>query len=335
MTLTFLNMRKLGIACVALEFLLILLPGSGGLPRSLKAANQLRQAPGTEAAIRTTYFSKKSTHFRFDHMRSGAIRTANVRWNVQDFAYSLFNPNSEEITVSLKMISDDPKFVFANGQRGTYTKTYHLKPLFGITDNVYICPVFGKPNWPVPSRSNFTGSVEFTSSKPSYCFILHETPAAVSPDLVRAYFKAWDPCEYDEPAVWDGDLNKFVIQYTNYWHDEIHWPVGWYSTLEITNNTSEAMTYTLDHIPYYGGRYNPETRQVVKYKEQVVRLVLKPHEMKKVTLMKLFGWGDQMSDMEGCLLITPGSAADAKAGTSARLLIVPNNSGKPLHTMIR
>ncbi len=50
--------------------------------------------------------------------------------------------------------------------------------------------------------------------------------------------------------------------------------------------------------------------------------------------MKLFGWGDGMSDMEGCLLITPGSASGAESGTSARLLIVPNNSGQPLHPMI-
>ena len=191
-----------------------------------------------------------------------------------------------------------------------------------------------KPNWPVSSRSNFTGAVEFSSSKPFYYFMLHETPEGVSPDLVKAYFMAWDPCEYDEPAVWDNDLNKFVIQYTNYWHDETSWRVGWYSELDIKNNTDQPMTYTLDHIPYYGGQYDPATPQVVKYKEQVVQLTLKPHEMKKVTLMKLFGWGDKMSSMEGCLLITPGHPG-AKSETSARLLIVPNNSGEPFHETIQ
>ena len=260
-------MRKLGIACVALKVLLILLPGPGGLPRSLEAANQPGQAPGTEAAVRTTYFSDKSTHFRFDHMRSGAIRTANGRWNVEDFAFTLFNPHSEEITVNLKMVSDDAEFVFANGQVGTYTRTFHLKPMFGISDNVYICPAFGKPNWPVSSKSNFVGTVEFTSSRPFYCFILHETPAAVSRNLIKAYFKAWDPWESDEPAVWDSDLKKFVIQYTTYWHDETNWAVGWYSTLEITDNTNQPMMYTFDHTPYYGGRYNPTTRQVIKYND--------------------------------------------------------------------
>lgn len=329
-----LNIRKLGILCVALGFVLIFLLRSGGLSLSPKGANQPRQAPGTETAVRTFYFSEKSTHFRFDHMRSGAIRTANGRWNVQDFAYTLFNPNSGEITVNLRMVSDDAKFVFANGQVGTYTKVYHLKPLFGVSENVYICPAFGKPNWPVSSKSNFVGTVEFTGSRPFYCFILHETPVAISRNLIKAYFKAWDPWESDEPAVWDTDLKRFVIQYTNYWHDATHWPVGWSSTLKITNNTNQLMTYTLNHIPYYGGQYDPSTRQVTKYKEQIVHLSLKPHETKSVTLMKLFGWGDKMSSMEGCLLITPSSAAGAESGTNARLLIVPNNSGQLLHPVI-
>jgi hypothetical protein len=322
---------------VALESLLIVLLVCAASPLSAQVTSRPVRASGTEAAVRTTYNREKSTHFRFDHLRAGAIRSAKGWWNVQDFAHSLFNPNSEEITVNLKMISDDPKFVFANGQVGTYTKAYHLKPLFGITDNVYLCPVFEsqnpKPNWPVSSRTNFTGSVEFSSSKPFYYFMLHETPEGVSPDLVKAYFMAWDPCEYDEPGVWDNDLNKFVIQYTNYWHDENTWRVGWHSELEIKNNTDQPMTYTLEHIPYYGGQYDPGTQQVIKYKEQVVPLTLKPHEAKRLTLMKLYGWGDKMSSMEGCLLITPGHPG-AKSGTSAGLLIVPNDSGEPFHAAI-
>ena len=323
---------------VTLESLLIVLLVCTAPQLSAQVAHRTGPASGTEAAVRTRYYREKGTYFRFDHLRAGATRTAKGWWNVQDFAHSLFNPNSEEITVKLKMTSDDPKFVFANGQVGTYTKEYHLKALFGTTDNVYLCPVFeslkSKPNWPVSSRSNFTGAVEFSSSKPFYYFMLHQTPEGVSPDLVKAYFMAWDPCEYDEPAVWDKDLNKFVIQYTNYWHDENSWRVGWYSALEIKNNTDQPMTYTLDHIPYYGAQYEPETQQVIRYKEQSVQLTLKPREMKKLTLMKLFGWGDKMSSMEGCLLITP-SHAGATSGTSARLLIVPNNSGEPFHETIQ
>lgn len=323
---------------VTLESLLIVILVCVASPLPAQVAPRTANASGTEAAVRTTFSRPKNTDFRFDHLRAGAIRTAKGWWNVQDFAHSLFNPNSEPITVNLKMVSDDPKFVFANGQVGTFTKSYSLKPLFGATDNVYFCPVFEsmkpKPNWPVASRSNFNGSVEFSSSKPFYYFMLHQTPEGVSPDLVKAYFSAWDPCEYSEPAVWDNNLNKLVISYTNYWHDETSWRVGWYSLLEITNISDQPMMYTLDHIPYYGGQYDPATPQVVMYKEQVVQLALKPHETKKLTLMKLFGWGDKMSSMEGCLLITPGTGG-AKSGTSARLGIVPNNSGEPFHDTIQ
>ena len=38
----------------------------------------------------------------------------------------------------MKMVSDDSKFVFANGQVGTYTKTYKFRPMQGDTDNIYI-----------------------------------------------------------------------------------------------------------------------------------------------------------------------------------------------------
>ena len=147
----------------------------------------------------------------------------------------------------------------------------------------YSNPSTRSPTGRSASRSNFAGSVEFSSSKPFYYFMLHQTPEAVSPHLVKAYFMAWDPCEYDEPAVWDNDLNKLVISYTNYWHDENSWRVGWYSALEIRNNTDELVTYTLDHIPYYW-RCNTiqEPGKVVKYKEQVVQLTCEAARGEKI-----------------------------------------------------
>lgn len=276
---------------------------------------------------------EKNTYYRFDKLRSGAIKTEKG-WNVQDFATSLFNPNSEEITVIWKMISDDPKFVFANGQVGTYTKTYKLKPMSGVTDNVYMSPIFVplKRDWPVSANTNFTGSAEFSSTKPFYFFMLHETPEGEAADRDDAYFIAWNPCEYDVPSAWDNDLKQFVIPYTNYWHNEKTFQVGWYSALAISNNTDQTVDYTLKHIPYYGILYNPQDSQSTSYKEQVVHLVLQRHEKKNITLMDLYGWSSsQMSAMEGCLLITPDQIEATKSGTTANLLIFPNKSGKPVH----
>jgi hypothetical protein len=80
---------------------------------------------------------EKTTMHRYEKLRAGAIKTEQG-WKVQDFASSFFNPNPEAITVAMKLVSDDPKFLFANGQTGTYTKVYQLRPMRGDTDNIYI-----------------------------------------------------------------------------------------------------------------------------------------------------------------------------------------------------
>ena len=280
-------------------------------------------------------FGEKATIHRFEKLRAGAIKTAKG-WNVQDFASSFFNPNSEEITVTMKMVSDDPKFLFANGQVGTYTKTYKLRPMQGETDNIYIgSPTFGKPEWPVAPMTNFTGSVEFLSSKPFYYYFLRETEVGEAADATDAYFAGWRQWRDNVPTAWDDDLKQFVIPYTNYWHNEKNWPIGWHSMLTLRNGTDQSVTYTLKHIPYYGGQFNPKNGQITRYKEQVVEVVLQKGEEKATTLQELFGWApEQMSSMEGCLLISP-SPIDARSGTVIRFSVPPNESGERLHDGFR
>ena len=280
-------------------------------------------------------FGEKATIHRFEKLRAGAIKTAKG-WNVQDFASSFFNPNSEEITVTMKMVSDDPKFVFANGQVGTYTKTLKLRPMQGETDNIYIgSPTFGKPEWPVAPMTNFTGSVEFLSSKPFYYYFLRETEIGEAADPTDAYFAGWRQWRDDVPAAWDDDLKQFVIPYTNYWHNEKSWPIGWHSVLMLKNGSDQPVTYALKHIPYYGGQFNPKNGQITRYKEQVVEVVLQKGEEKATTLQELFGWApEQMSSMEGCLLISP-SPIDARSGTVIRFSVPPNESGERLHDGFR
>lgn len=279
---------------------------------------------------------KKDTLFRVENLRSGSIKTDNG-WNVQEFAHSFFNPNSDSLTIRLKMVSDDPEFIFANGQVGIFTKTYTLKPEFGTTDNVFISPAFEhyKPNWPVPAGTNYTGSVEFSSTKPFYYYMLHQTPIGEGATIDEAYFAAWNPCEYDEAGVWDSDLDLFVIPYTNYWHNCKIWEVGWNSTLELKNNTDTTVNYTIRHIPFYGAQYNPENGWITRFVEQVVIVPLQENGELKVSLMDLFGWSTtQSASMEGCLYISPDRIEAARNGSSLKLLIVPNESGKALHEAI-
>ena len=82
--------------------------------RSLCAAEPATppQAAATDTASHVVLpagqkLGEKSTLHRFEKLRAGAIQTAQG-WNVQDFASSFFNPTAEEITVTMKMVSDDP-----------------------------------------------------------------------------------------------------------------------------------------------------------------------------------------------------------------------------------
>ena len=278
---------------------------------------------------------EKATTHRFEKLRAGAVKTAEG-WNVQDFASSFFNPTADELIVTMKMVSNDPKFVFANGQVGTYTKTYKLPPMQGTTDNIYIgSPAFGRPDWPVALETNFTGSVEFTATKPFYYYLLRETEVGEAPVAADAYFKGWGAWRDDVPAAWDNDLKQFVIPYSNYWHHETSWPIGWHSVLTLKNTTDQSVTYTLKHIPYYGAQFNPKNGQITRYHDQVVQVALQKGEAKTWALQDLFGWAtDQMSSMEGCLLISPSSIA-AEGGANIRFSVVLNDSGERLHDGIR
>ncbi|MCI0491649.1 MAG: hypothetical protein L0Z07_01785 [Planctomycetes bacterium] len=322
---------KLGIFCLSVAFPALSLCAAE--PTALPAAATDTASHAVLQAGKK--LGGKSTTHRFENLRAGAIQTAKG-WNVQDFASSFFNPTSEEITVTMKMVSDDPKFVFANGQAGTFTKTYKLRPMQGETDNIYIgSPAFVGAPWPVAPKTNFTGSVEFSSPTPFYYYFLRETEVGEAVDATDAYFAAWKPWMDDVPAAWDDDLKQFVIPYTNYWHNEKSWPIGWHSVLTLTNNTDRPVMYTLKHIPYYGAQFNPKNDQTTHYKEQVVQVALQSGEEKKTTLQELFGWSaDSMSSMEGCLLISP-SRLDAKAGTTIRFSVPPNASGERLHDAIR
>jgi hypothetical protein len=255
---------------------------------------------------------------------------------VQDIASSFFNPNPEGLTVTMKLVSDHPTFLFANRQVGTYTKVYQLRPMQGDTDNLYIgSPAFGRPDWPVAPQTNFTGFVEFSSTKPFYYYLLRETDVGEAPDATDAYFAAWKTWGDDVPAAWDQELKQFIFPYSNYWHNERNWPLGWHSVLALKNNGDQPVTYTLKHIPYYGGQFNPKNGQVTRYQEQVVELVLRQGEERKTALQDLFGWApDQMSSMEGCLLVRP-SPREAGAQTTVRLSVSPNTSGERLHDAIR
>jgi hypothetical protein len=313
--------------CFSVYLTVLPLGAAEPAPLPVAAPNTARHAviePGSS-------LGEKARVHRFEKLRAGAIKTEKG-WNVQDFASSFFNPNREPILVTMKMVCDDPKFLFSNGQVGTFTKAYRIRPMHSQSDNIYL----GSPTqsrfcgqWPVGRETNFTGSLEFSSSKPFYYYMLRETEVGLRPDVTAAYFSAWDRWADDVPAAWDDDFKQFVVPYTNYWHNDSDWPVGWYSLLRLKNGTSGPVTYTIRHVPSYGALFDPKRNRVTHYREQVARLSLPAGEEKQVALQDLFGWAaDQMSAMEGHLFILPDR--DAKTETVIHLSVIPNVSGQRL-----
>ena len=138
-------------------------------------------------------------------------------------------------------------------------------------------------------------------------------------------------------GVWDSDLRQFVIPYTIYWQNEkAWWPAAVSSTVTIENATDQPVTYTVTHIPYYGGTYNPKTNEVIHFQKESAQLTLQKAEKKQVPLPELFGWPtDQMYSFEGCLLIAPDAAVAGNAGTTAQLSISAGKSTEPLHDAFR
>jgi hypothetical protein len=64
-------------------------------------------------------------------------------------------------------------------------------------------------------------------------------------------------------------------------------------------------------------------------------MTLQPHQAKTTTLQQLYGWAEnQMSSMEGYLLIRP-DRGDVEDKTFIQFLVVPNESGEPMHDTIQ
>jgi hypothetical protein len=277
-------------------------------------------------------------HF-FSNLRAGVIKT-DKGWNVKDFAVAVMNPNSQEITVTWKLISDDPKFVFRGGSVGTWTRSKTIPPMSGYTYNVYgaYSPAFWAVHDPenevthyaVSRLTNFKGSTEFSSSLPFYVFSGHqfEIQEGTSADPDSGWYSTWNASSFTVPVTWDPDLKQFVIPYTCYWHNVLEFPVGWHSTLFLKNNTDQTITYSIKHVPDYGTLKDPKrVCSAAKYQAQTVEKTLEKGQTLSTTLESLFGWPtDQASMMEGILLIRPNPIIGARK-TLVTSSVVPNTDG--------
>jgi hypothetical protein len=248
--------------------------------------------------------AKAKVH-RYSNLRSGALKT-DKGWKAEDFAIAMFNPNPHPITVTWKLISDDPKFVFQDKRVGLWTKTFHLGPMGNQTYNVY---AYEPSKFPVPPGSHFTGSTEVSAASPFYFYLLPMTKAVEAADAKKAVFEAWWAWDDRVPAVWDADLKQFVIPYTNYWHKHKIWKQGWHSRLVIANGSGRPVKYVIKHYPPDG----------------TVEKSLGSHEKLETWLEDLYGWPKEVEiGVEGYLLIAP-VPIEARKETTLTLHILPND----------
>jgi hypothetical protein len=277
--------------------------------------------------------AEKKTKFEYTHLRAGSVQTPEG-WNFADFALSMVNPNSTPIDVLMTLRSDDPLFHFRDGSTGSWHRSFHMPPLTAMTANVFGTRIFALvnlANFPIREKTNFTGSMELSASLPFYAYAGHdfETHPAVDADEVAAYFKSWDPWGNAVPVSWDGDLHLFVVPYTNYWHNEKSFPLGWHTDLTVTNGSKEFATYHVRHKPHYGGEQDPMLgcNVMVPFVEQTESFVLRPGESFHATLEELYGWSnDATAAMEG-LLTVQVEPESAVPGTTVDVSVLPNTTG--------
>ncbi len=57
------------------------------------------------------------------------------------------------------------------------------------------------------------------------------------------------------PVEWDSDIQRWVIPFTNFYHNDTEWPEGWETTVEVQNSSGTFQTFTLfnQSYPYWGG----------------------------------------------------------------------------------
>lgn len=254
----------------------------------------------------------KASFHRFEGLRAG-LKQEGDSYVFDDFALgTIFNPFTQPVDITYKVIADNPNFKFTNGSTGVLTIT-RQEQNFGAN-------IAGPEAFPfyVPFGSHFTGSVELTAcvrgSSPCqpanfYAYILPHIEHVSSPDPSLSWFLGWDVWRANVPVVWDRDAGKYMVLYTNYWHNVHEWPKGWTSSITIKNTGSSTAVYTVKHFPKGYSQIAPAGGcNFSPMVEQSAQVTVSAGQTKVVDFRSLFGWSpDSAVFMEGYATVTPES----------------------------
>jgi hypothetical protein len=266
------------------------------------------------------------------------VQTSAGNWSVQDFAFHLVNPSTQNIDVLWKFVADDPNFVFTDGARGTKVKQLSLDARGYQSLNVAGPEIYP---FEIPTYSNFTGSVEFIGcvrgGNPCvpakfYAYLLPETPKKSGVDPNAAWYEAWDEWkDVSIPVGFDQELGSFVVPYTNYWHNVTDFPKGWYSQLSITNTGDTTAVYRVEHVPDAYSKRVPEGGgcSFQTYSRQTANVSVPAGAVRTVDLQDLFGWSTNTASFaEGYVLVKPPEGF--RSNTIVGSKVLPGGTGTAL-----
>lgn len=73
-----------------------------------------------------------------------------------------------------------------------------------------------------------------------------------------AYKDAWQGYDAWIDVTWDSDIQRLVVPYANFWHNQQDWPKGWQTKVFITNQTGSTVDYTIENHLWGGVHGNAQ-----------------------------------------------------------------------------
>jgi hypothetical protein len=206
-------------------------------------------------------------------------------YETRDFFYSILNPNvfsqkgnrvNGNIWTQVTLTADDPSFVYINtcvnkNAQGQCVGIYKFEPVFfnpytqterwlGHAVNM-VGTVF--PACESGQTFIWRGTVKIESIEkalpwdqsiivnvqPFYSFspLKASAPLGSGQSACKAYKTAWQAFDVFADVSYDGDIQRLVVPYANFWHNDTVWEKGWQTVVVIRNFTGTRVTYTIEN----------------------------------------------------------------------------------------
>ncbi|MFB3906518.1 MAG: hypothetical protein ACE15E_24005 [Acidobacteriota bacterium] len=189
-----------------------------------------------------------------------------LSWLVVDAAFKVYNPApvTNAIRSTLTAV-DNPNFEFSDGSRGTYVFDDIIAAPYAdlisnggfLAGNMFTGAISPPAEWQPEWTQYFSLTVESLSGQPFYLYGPADgfIAAGTGSTPQVAFHTAWKYFSDYVPVEWDSDIQRWVIPYTNFYHNDTEWPEGWQTIVEVQNSSGGLRSFTLftQSYPYWGG----------------------------------------------------------------------------------